>query len=301
MSRTSALLLLTLVGACGVDDHGSSLPSARLTSLTDCNAAASYIKEAAVKRMNERINEELGAYIRGERCYRGGGYGEDDASPTAGGAGSGGGSTTPTGPTQGTGTNNQVAGVDEADFIKNDGQFIYLAKTARFASLTRGQPTETHEVSRTAIEGYPKKLFVLGDKALVYVASAMTTGYYNRECTYGYTCDFTGEARRRSSSCSTSRPRAPVLEREIALSGSLIAGRRVGSAVHTVVTQAANPFTDLQYNPDQDSAATRARVPMRCTCSARARRTKQLRTQNREKIMNTDLATKMPSVADCRA
>lgn len=50
MSRTSTLLLLTLVGACGVDDHGSSLPSARLTSLTDCNAAASYIKEAAVKR-----------------------------------------------------------------------------------------------------------------------------------------------------------------------------------------------------------------------------------------------------------
>lgn len=295
MSRTSVLLLLT-VAACGVDDHGSSLPSARLTSLTDCNAAASYIKSAAVKRMSERIDEELIAYVRGERCYRG--YSEDQGSPTAGGTGGGNSGGGTTGPTQGTGTNNQVSGVDEADFIKNDGQYIYLAQDGALRIIDSWPASETHEVSKTAIDGYPKKLFVLGDKALVYVASAAAGGY-NRECTYGYTCDFTGDG---SSTkllvFNIANRAAPVLEREIALSGSLIAGRRVGSAIHTVVTQAANPFANLVYTPEQDLCGyTGDRPPVTYIFRAQAAY-EALRAKNRDTIMNTDLATKLPSVSD---
>ena len=298
MSRTSTLLLLTLVGACGVDDQGKSLPTARLTSLTDCNAAANYIKEAAVKRMNERIDEELLSYVRGERCYRG--YGEDDAgSPTAGGSGGGEDSGGNSGPTQGTGTNNQVAGVDEADFIKNDGQYIYLAEDHALRIVDSWPAAETHQVSKTAIEGYPKKLFVLGDKALVYVANATTSGYYNRECTYGYDCDFTGDGSSTKLLVFNIADRsAPVLEREIALSGSLIAGRRVGSAIHTVVTQAANPFPDLDYSPEQDLCGYTTSTPP-ITYIMRAQAAYEvLRTQNRAKIMSADLNTRLPSVSD---
>jgi hypothetical protein len=299
MRRTSSLLLLTLVGACGVDDHGSSLPSARLTSLTDCGAAGDYIKEAAIKRMNERIDQELVAYVRGERCYRGG-YGEDTASPTAGGAGTGGGNSGGnTGPTQGTGTNNQVAGVDEADFIKNDGQYIYLAENGALRIVDSWPAAETHQVSKTPIEGYAKKLFVVGDKALVYVSSATTSGGYYRECTYGYDCDFTGDGTSTKLLVFNIANRAaPVLEREIALSGSLIAGRRVGSAIHTVVTQAANPFSDLEDSPEQDLCGyTTSTPPMMYILRAHAAY-EALRAKNRNIILNTDLDTKLPSVSD---
>jgi hypothetical protein len=296
MIRTSTLLLLTLVGACGVDDHGKSLPTARLTSLTDCNAAASYIKEAALKRMNERIDQELLSYVRGERCYR---YDEDTGSPTAGGAGGGGGDDSGgnSGPTQGTGTNNQVAGVDEADFIKNDGQYIYLAQNGALRIIDSWPANETHEVSKTPITGHPTKLFVLGDKALVYVSSL--GGSYNRECTYGYDCDFTGDGSTTKLLVFNIADRAaPVLEREIALSGSLIAGRRVGSAIHTVVTQAANPFPDLDYTPEQDLCGYTTSVPP-VTYIMRARAAYDvLRAQNRDKIMNADLDTRLPSLSD---
>lgn len=295
------LLVLTCLGACTGD---TADPEAQLRSLTDCNEAKTVLKQIAIQRVNTEVNRLIADYASGNSCAGWGrGEGLEDASTT--GAGNGGGSGSggsPPAPSQGTGTNNQVAGVDEADFVKNDGQYIYLAQNGVLRIVDAWPADQTHEVSVTPLEGTPKKLFVLGDTALVYVAiGAGSQGYYNRDCTYGYDCDFSGDGTSTKLLVFDLTDRTtPQLTREIALSGSLITARRIGSAVHTVVTQAANPFPRITGYPTVDLCAyraTSAKPPLYYRMLA-SKAFSDMRARNLAAIEKTELDTKLPSLTD---
>jgi uncharacterized secreted protein with C-terminal beta-propeller domain len=135
------------------------------------------------------------------------------------------------------GTNNQVAGVDEADIVKTDGSYVYLASNGALRIVEAMKP---HMVSTTKVPGVAKELFVMGDRAVVYTSS----GGSGQTCTYGYDCTFGGDGSKTNVTVFDIRDRAaPKVVREISLSGSLIAARRIGNAVHTVVSDndAATP------------------------------------------------------------
>ncbi len=290
---TWPLLALLSLSACG-DDLPAPTATARLVPLADCGDAAEYIKRAAIDRMNTWIDEGLDRYARGEAC----GYGDDRSD--SGGAPP---SPPPSGPTTGTGTNNQVANVHEADFVQNDGQYIYLAHNGVLRIVDAWPAYETHEVSATVLEGRPTKMFVRGDTAIVYVAldgNLGGWGRYGRDCTYGYDCDFTGDgSATRMLVFDISDRSAPVLERQIDLSGSLIAARRIDSAVHTVVTEAATMFKYLQTTPelqglcDYDTAK-----PSFLHVVFAARAFELLRETNKKQIEDTDLTVRLPTVVD---
>jgi len=128
------------------------------------------------------------------------------------------------------GTNNQVAGVDEADIVKTDGRYVYLAANGALRIVEALRP---RVVSTTRLEGTTRELFVDGDRAVVYTS----TGFVGRRCTYGYECAFGGDGTSTKVSVfDISNPSEPKLVRELALSGSLIAARRIGGTVHTVVS-----------------------------------------------------------------
>src|SRR5439155_11961687 len=110
LSFVSAALGASALGACSTDAP-TTAPDARLVPMSDCGAVKDYMKQVEIAKMNRAIDDELASYIRGERCYYGYG-GEDTAGSPSPGTGSGsGGGHSDTGPTTGTGTNNQVAGV----------------------------------------------------------------------------------------------------------------------------------------------------------------------------------------------
>lgn len=297
MNRIGLLALGSLACACTGED---APPSARLLTMASCSEAASYVKEVAIARMNQRIDEALRSYIEGNTCYYRG-YGEDDqASPTAGGSGNGGGGSGTSGPTQGTGTNNQVAGVDEADFVKNDGQHIYLAQNGGLRIVDAWPADQAHTISNTPLEGTMKKLFVEGDKALVYAAIGENdNSWYSRDCTYGYDCDFSGDGTNtRLYVLDITNRGAPVLERQIDLTGSLVAARRVGTAVHTVVTKASNLFPDLDYYPQADLCSYSGDKPSIGDILRAQAAYDQLREQNHQRILETDVSVNLPSVVD---
>jgi len=280
-----------MLGLAACTDDSPTL-SAQLQTIQSCSAAKDYIKQVAIARMNAQIDAMMQNWRQnGGYCY---GTGEDNAG-TAGGTGGGGPSPTPpTEPSTGTGTNNQVAGVDEADVIKNDGQYIYLAQNGVFRIVSSWPAEQTHIASTTPIEGTPKKLFVQGNTALVYTAIGNTSGY-SQECTYGYDCDFTGDGTSTKLLVFDITDRgAPQLQREIALSGSLIAGRKIGSAVHTVVSQSLQLFPNLDYYPDIDLCNTSPALDYLRVSAAFS----ELRNHNRELIENTDLELALPSVTD---
>jgi hypothetical protein len=211
-------------------------------------------------------------------------------------------------------TNTQVEGVDEADFVKNDARFVYTLAGQRpradatadpayadaYASTgnTPGElvildvwPAEqAHEVSRIPLDGHPKKLYLDGDRLLVYASlpvqnqQAQAYGsfdyyyYYNDyggDCTYGYDCVPRGDGLATLVTVyDVSDRAAPRALRQLTLSGSYINSRRVGDVVYTLVQDVLQPLpgtyaapADAPTGPEQAvaafaelSAANRARI-----------------------------------------
>jgi hypothetical protein len=128
-------------------------------------------------------------------------------------------------------TNNQVATVDEADFVKSDGRYVYLAMNG---ALRIVEALDPRVVSVTKLPGRVREMFVDGDRAVVYTSYGGTGA---KRCTYGYDCEFAGDG---SSTkilvYDVANRAAPSLVREVALSGSLLTARRIGRTVHTVVS-----------------------------------------------------------------
>lgn len=71
-------------------------------------------------------------------------------------------------------TNIQVEGVDEADFVKNDGKYIYVIAQNRLVILDAFPASEAKILSSTLIEGRPKDIFVNGDRLLIFIEDTDT-------------------------------------------------------------------------------------------------------------------------------
>lgn len=162
-------------------------------------------------------------------------------------------------------TNNQVVGVDEADSVKTDGNYIYLADKNSFRILKSWPAPDTKEIAKVPISGTAKKLFILDDRALVYSArdgSGQT--YPTNECTYGYYCAPTGDGSPYMISIFDIKDRKnPKLLREIKVGSSLLAARRIGDAIHTVFTREnIASFGQLKYYPEKldPCTATKAEI-----------------------------------------
>jgi len=64
-------------------------------------------------------------------------------------------------------TNIQVSGVDEADIVKTDGKFIYIASKNSFTIIEVYPPKEMKAISATQVKGSILGLFVNGDRLVI--------------------------------------------------------------------------------------------------------------------------------------
>jgi uncharacterized secreted protein with C-terminal beta-propeller domain len=179
-------------------------------------------------------------------------YGGSASVPSGGGGAAG-----STGATEYSTTNTQVASVDEADYIKNDGNTIFVLGKDGLHVIDAWPAAETKEVARVALPGSPRRMFLLDNRLVVYtqLASSGTkggAGYSNpsdQGCTYGYGCRFTSEGGRTQILVfDVSTPGAPVELMRYEMSGGYVASRRIGSNVYTVVHDAgATEVAGLVY------------------------------------------------------
>jgi Beta propeller domain len=162
------------------------------------------------------------------------------------------------------GTNNQVAGVDEADIVKNDGAYVYIVSNGALRIVEALHP---RLLSVTKLAGDVKELLLEGDRAVAFVS---TGGKSRPPCTYGYDCTFGGDGTQtKLVVLDVSDRNRPRITRRIELSGSLLAARRIGSAVHVVVADGESPEPSYETWPTtipsdcqvkgMDGAAVRAR------------------------------------------
>jgi hypothetical protein len=152
--------------------------------------------------------------------------------------------------------------------VKNDDQYLYVVGNGALRIVKAWPANQMALVAKVAIDGVPKKLFVEGDRAVVYAsmprrAGESSNGVYpddvytggSRECTYGYECAPTGDGTMTKMLVFDIANRAaPTKIRELTLSGSLIAARRIGSAIHTVVSDPPVEIPGVKYYLDPADA-----------------------------------------------
>jgi hypothetical protein len=183
------------------------------------------------------------------------------------------------------GTNNQVAGVDEADIVKNDGRYVYLAMNGALRIVEAMNP---RTLSVTKLDGNVRELFVNGDRAVVYLSHG---GNGRQRCTYGYDCQFASDGSSTSIVVlDVSERTAPKLERRFELSGSLLTARRVGNAVHTVLADG---------DPERPQYATWPGDLNRCGVREKTviAKLKQLKADNERRI-RASLRSSVPTLSE---
>ena len=156
--------------------------------------------------LKEHLKEEMRVTL-GTGYYGGGGWFIDDAimvedavmemdgaSPTADSAPNSGGSPKNSpGGEQGvdfSGTNNQEQGVDEADFVKTDGSFVYMLNkgysdygiypSGKLHILDIPEAGNISYLSNISIEGRPTEMLLVDDKAVVY-SNVQIYSYYDEK------------------------------------------------------------------------------------------------------------------------
>ncbi|RLE49729.1 MAG: hypothetical protein DRJ33_07970 [Candidatus Methanomethylicota archaeon] len=68
-------------------------------------------------------------------------------------------------------TNVQVAGVEEADIVKSDGEYLYIAKGDHVVILKAYPPDEMRVVSEITLKGYVSGIFICGERLIAICSS----------------------------------------------------------------------------------------------------------------------------------
>ncbi|MFA5213771.1 MAG: beta-propeller domain-containing protein [Methanoregula sp.] len=72
------------------------------------------------------------------------------------------------GTTDYSGTNVQVAGVDEPDFVKNDARYIYVVTGNTLAIVDAYPATSASVISKTDLSDTPQEIFINGDRLVLF-------------------------------------------------------------------------------------------------------------------------------------
>jgi hypothetical protein len=203
MKSRTAFLLLAATGclaaagcsgrtAPGGEEGAVGSATMSLKRMQNCGDLEATLKADARAKMNRQIDAMIEGVNRG--YYAGGGFGgggtvgvaesgapkdsagtpapAPPASPTSGSSGSASGGNAASSPgssaTSHSETNNQVAGVDEADIVKTNGKYIYLLHGQSFSVLNAWPSNELANAGSLDIEGSPHEMFVEGNHAVVY-------------------------------------------------------------------------------------------------------------------------------------
>jgi len=131
-------------------------------------------------------------------------------------------------------TNVQVEGVDEADFVKNDGKYIYIISGETLAIVEAFPAKTANIVSETRIDGRPAALFLAGDRLVVFAVAEeqqMTTPEGSvtpvpvwRTVTHAYVYAVGNRA-------------DPELVRDLTFTGDYYDARMVGDYVYTLTRE----------------------------------------------------------------
>jgi len=119
-------------------------------------------------------------------------------------------------------TNIQVEGVDEADIVKVDGEYIHVISGQKVIIVKAYPAEEASILSKITVNGTLKQLFINEERLVVFYES----GSYNEAKTCINIYDISDRAK-------------PTIRSEIAVDGQYFSSRMIGDYVYVVIRKAA--------------------------------------------------------------
>ncbi len=256
---------LAAAGAVGVTGAGCSnqVPEpqavqkrASLSAFSGTNACKdleAYIEDTAVLQMRTQLEgsrDEVPTW-----GWWGGGFFGRGGPETlgVGAAADSGRNAAPPAPTNFTTTNNQVAGVDEADFVKNDGTRIFALSGQTLYAVKSWPAAETAVQGTLKIEGYPREMFLEGkDRAVIF---SSIYSWYPLSNAAGDRCDsldcgFQSANTVKVTVVDVSDPTRLKVTHQYSLPGQYTSARKVGSSVRLVLNDGFNFPAAVKWWPD---------------------------------------------------
>jgi inhibitor of cysteine peptidase len=136
-------------------------------------------------------------------------------------------------------TNIQVAGVDEADIVKTDGEYIYLVSGNRTIIVKAYPPEQAQVLSEIELEGTATGIFINGDKLVVFEEE---TPYYDIRLgpageNYLPSIAYYTSPKTFIKVYDVSDRENPRLQRDLSADGQYISSRMIGDYAYVVINE----------------------------------------------------------------
>ncbi|MSP59852.1 MAG: hypothetical protein EXR72_05845 [Myxococcales bacterium] len=221
----------------------------QMESFQSCEDLEQYIENTAV----EDMRFQLDAMKEGGWLFSRGGF---DAQSSPGGAANGEKAAAPSAYTK---TNTQVQGVDEADFVKNDGTRIFVLSGQKLYAAKSWPATDLALASALTIEGYPQSMY-LDEQSRVVVLSSIYSKYPDDQNAGGespcaadaWGCGYSYANSTKVTVVDMTTLAAPKVIAEHYLPGSANQSRRIGSSVRVVLSDYFRWPATVRFYPDYD-------------------------------------------------
>jgi hypothetical protein len=243
MRLCSRFAVILLLSACAKQQPAPA-PIQRNVSLAkaaSCESLTQTVHEVAVRQMRAQM-DSYKQWLYGPPVMAAGG----GATPAAAAP-----------PSSYTTTNPQVAGVDESDFVKNDGTRIFVLAGQTLYAARSWPPQDLALAGKLQIEGWPSTMFLDGNQVVVFstiwttspdalttLMNALTTPCSSNGCA--------GFSTTKVTVVDVSTLSTPAVQAEIYLPGYAAGARRIGSSVRLVLSDSVRWPDSLQWWPAYD-------------------------------------------------
>ncbi len=231
-----------------------------LTQASDCNGLGKSVRATAVRQMRAQLDAEKAYYgwvLNGPLAAAGGAAAPSNSAPVSYST-----------------TNTQVAGVDEADFMKNDGTRIFTLAGQTLHAAKSWPAQDLALVGSLAIEGWPSEMFLDGNRVTVFSTiwtvptgggmgpNATRSGVAGGPSTLGMACTLNGDGcfygwgTTKVTVVDVSDLANMKVTSQLYLPGQTMGERRVGSSIRLVLSDAVRWPEAIQWWPNYDPNAT---------------------------------------------
>src|SRR3989338_8502429 len=220
-------LFIAFLVAPGPEEEGPSIPLAKFESCGDITAA---FKESA-QNFRGGIIYEMGGIMPVMSAATG--DAKADSYST---------------------TNVQVAGVDEADIVKNDGKYIYVVSGNKLI-IADAYPDESAVILSSTELGEnitPQEMFMGEDSVLVFASNYVQQ--YTKQMEIGGDVIMPGFSTTIAQLWDVSDRENPVLEKSAEFEGSYLTSRKIGSNAYFVIN--SNPYYYWLYEETVNNKIT---------------------------------------------
>jgi uncharacterized secreted protein with C-terminal beta-propeller domain len=158
-------------------------------------------------------------------------------------------------------TNIQVAGVDEADIVKTDGEFIYLVLGNKTIIAKAYPPEQAQILSKIELEGTVIGIFINGNRLVVFEEETPYYPYYDLPSSVEKTYVPYWSPKTYIRVYDVSDRANPRLQRELSADGQYVSSRMIGDYAYVVINEPVYEQNDTPNLPKVYSGGNETEIP----------------------------------------